>query len=75
VKRVFERGEFNALFADMDAPTDDDVSITIDGRRLDSVEAVMALVEDVARDRAATRPSCRLRPKATSRRSAPSAAP
>ena len=53
MKRVFERGEFNALFADMDAPTDDDVSTTIDGRRLDSVEAVMAFVEDVARDRAA----------------------
>lgn len=53
VKRVFDRGEFNAPFADLDAPTDDDVSITTDGRRLDSVEAVMAFVEHVARDRAA----------------------
>ena len=48
---MFERDEFNALFADMDAPTDDDVSITTDGRRLDSVEAVMAFVEEVARER------------------------
>ena len=51
VRQVFERDEFNALFADMDAPTDDDVSITTDGRRLDSVEAVMAFVEEVARER------------------------
>jgi hypothetical protein len=51
VRQVFERDEFNALFADMDAPTDDDVSITMDGRRLDSVEAVMAFVEEVARER------------------------
>jgi hypothetical protein len=51
VRQVFERDEFNALFADMHAPTDDDVSITTDGRRLDSVEAVMAFVEEVARER------------------------
>ena len=51
VRQVFERDEFNALFADLDAPTDDDVSITTDGRRLDSVEAVMAFVEEVARER------------------------
>src|SRR5262245_40718784 len=42
-----------SLFADMGAPTDDDVSINTDGRRLDSVEAMMAFVEDLARERAA----------------------
>ena len=51
MRQGFERDEFNALFANMDAPTDDDVSITTDGRRLDSVEAVMAFVEEVARAR------------------------
>jgi hypothetical protein len=53
MRRRFERDEFNALFADMDAPTDDEVSITTDGRRLDSVEAVMAFVREVALERAA----------------------
>ena len=53
MRQRFERDEFNALFADMDAPTDDDVSITTDGRRLDSVDAVMAFVQEVALDRAA----------------------
>jgi hypothetical protein len=50
VRQVFERGEFNALFADMDAPTIDELSVTTDGRRLDCVEAVLAFVEDVARE-------------------------
>jgi hypothetical protein len=36
----------------MDAPTKDDVSITADGRRLDSVEAVIDLVEEAERGRA-----------------------
>jgi hypothetical protein len=53
VRRRFERDEFNALFADMDAATEDEVSITTDGRRLDSVEAVMAFVREVALERAA----------------------
>ena len=52
MRQVFDRGEFNALFVDMDAPTNDDVSITTDGRRLDSVEAVLDLVEEAERERA-----------------------
>lgn len=39
-KRVLTREVFNDLFRDAPLPTDDDVSITIDGRLLDSREAV-----------------------------------
>lgn len=42
------------LFAGMDAATDDDVSITTDGRRLDNVCAVTAFIEQVGRPRALT---------------------
>jgi hypothetical protein len=38
---------------DMDAATEDEVSITTDGRRLVSVEAVMDFVREVALERAA----------------------
>ena len=37
------------------APTDDNVSITMDGRRLDSKEAVLAWLAEVEADRAAGR--------------------
>ena len=36
-------------------PTADDVSITVDGRRLDSKEAVLAWLAEVEADRAAGR--------------------
>jgi hypothetical protein len=39
--RVFKPGEVNALFRDAEPPTDDDVSITKDGRRLDTAEKVI----------------------------------
>lgn len=52
MREVFDRREFNALFVDMDAPTSDDVSITADGRRLDSVDAVLGFVEEAERERA-----------------------
>jgi hypothetical protein len=42
VDRVLTREEFNAMFRDAPLPTDDDVSIASDGRRLDSREAVIA---------------------------------
>lgn len=38
------------------APTDDNVSITMDGRLLDSKEAVLAWLAEVEADRAAGRP-------------------
>jgi hypothetical protein len=50
MRRRFERDEFNALFADLDAPTDDEVTITTDGRRLDTVEAVLTFVTEVEVD-------------------------
>jgi hypothetical protein len=34
--RVFAGDEFNEMLRDAPPPTDDDVSITLDGRRLDS---------------------------------------
>lgn len=39
--RAFEPGEFNELCLDARPPTDDDVSITSDGRRLDTAEKVI----------------------------------
>jgi hypothetical protein len=56
MRRRFERGEFNALCADMDAPTDDDVSITTDGSRLDTVEKVVAFLDEINAERAARAP-------------------
>jgi hypothetical protein len=41
VERVLTRKEFNEMLRDAPPPTVDDVSITIDGRRLDSKEAVL----------------------------------
>lgn len=40
-ERVLTREEFNAMFRDARPPSDDDVSITTDGRRLDSPDAVI----------------------------------
>lgn len=49
---MFSREEFNGLFSGLRAPTDDDVSITTDGRRLDNVDAVMPFLEEIALERA-----------------------
>ncbi|HEY9563925.1 MAG TPA: hypothetical protein VIR30_09170 [Nocardioides sp.] len=40
-ERVLTREQFNAMFRDARPPSDDDVSITTDGRRLDSAAAVV----------------------------------
>ncbi|MDP9389114.1 MAG: hypothetical protein M3Q48_14645 [Actinomycetota bacterium] len=47
--------EFVARLRVAGPPTDDDVSITRDGRRLDSKEAVLAWLAEAAADRAAGR--------------------
>ncbi len=47
--------EFVARVRAAAPPTDDDVSITRDGRRLDSKEAVLAWLAEVEADRAAGR--------------------
>ena len=41
-ERVLTREEFNEMLRDAPTPSSDDVSITRDGRRLDSKEAVIA---------------------------------
>lgn len=41
IERVLTRGEFNEMLRDAPPPTADDVSITNDGRRLDTKEAVL----------------------------------
>jgi hypothetical protein len=39
----------NKLLADAGPPTEDDVSVTRDGRRLDSAKAVIEFVEELRR--------------------------
>ena len=56
MRRRFERGGFNAMFADMDPPTYDDLWITTDGRRLDTVENVIAFLDEINGERAARAP-------------------
>ena len=53
VKRVYGPGELAAFVAGGGPATDDDVSITNDGRRLDSAEAVLEFLEDLRREREA----------------------
>lgn len=53
--RVFTRREFNEMLRDAPPPTDDDVSITVDGRRLDSKEAVLAFIAELDAARNAAR--------------------
>lgn len=45
--RSFIAEEFNEMLRDSPPPTDDDVSITTDGRRLDSKEAVVAFFAEL----------------------------
>lgn len=57
-KRVYGPGEATAFVVGGGPPTDDDVSITDDGRRLDSAEAVIAFFEELGREQAGVeRPS------------------
>lgn len=51
--RAFEPGEFNELFRDALPPTDDDVSITSDGRRLDTAEKVIEFFAELEAERIA----------------------
>jgi hypothetical protein len=51
--RRFEPGEFNELFRDALPPTSDDVSITKDGRRLDTAEKVIEFFAELEAERAA----------------------
>jgi hypothetical protein len=64
-KRRYGPGELNAFVAGGPPSTDDEVSITTDGFRLDSAEAVIAFVaelngedfvEEIVRDRTAANP-------------------
>jgi len=44
---VIQEGDLNAMLADAEPPTSDYVSITADGRRLDSAEAVMEFIKSL----------------------------
>ncbi len=50
--RVMTSDEFNELLSDAPPPTADDVSITVDGERLDTKEKVLAFCERLAAERA-----------------------
>lgn len=50
VKRAYGPGEATAFDAGGGPATDDDISITNDGRRLDSAEAVLEFLEDLRRE-------------------------
>jgi hypothetical protein len=52
---MYRKGELNALLAcgEHRAPTSDDVSVTIDGRRLDSPTKVRAWLEELNASRVA----------------------
>ncbi len=50
--RVLTREEFNEMLRDAPPPTADDVSITRDGQRLNSKEAVLAFIAELDADRA-----------------------
>ncbi len=49
-KRVFGPGEATAYIAGGGPATDDDVSITNDGRRLDTAQAVIEFFEELRRE-------------------------
>ncbi len=49
--RVLTGDEFDEMLRDAPPPTDDDVSITLDGRRLDSKEAVIAFFAELDAER------------------------
>lgn len=47
LKESYEAGELNEVLAAANGPTSDDVSVTTDGRRLDSATAVIAFFEEM----------------------------
>ncbi|MGI8754404.1 MAG: hypothetical protein ACR2MB_00800 [Acidimicrobiales bacterium] len=52
LKASYKQAELDELFADAAPPSDDDVSVTNDGRRLDSAQAVIAFFEEMKAERA-----------------------
>jgi len=52
---VVRRWTVEELFHDAASPTNDDVPIAIDGRRLDTPEKVIAYLDEMNRDRAAAK--------------------
>ena len=56
LKASYRPGELTELLADAEPPTADDVSLTEDGRRLDSAEAVIAFFDTLRAERS-RRPS------------------
>ncbi|MFI5047289.1 MAG: hypothetical protein ACHQIG_09525 [Acidimicrobiia bacterium] len=54
--RVLSREEFNDLVRDAPPPTDDDVPVTSDGRRLDTRDKVLAFCAELAAERAEASP-------------------
>lgn len=54
VERVLTADQFNEMLRDAPPPTPDDVSITTDGRRLDTEEAVIAFFAQPDAARAST---------------------
>jgi hypothetical protein len=52
-KESYAPGELNGLIANMDPPTVDDVSITANGRRLDTAEAAIAFFDEMRAQRTA----------------------
>lgn len=54
LKAHYDWDEVEVLLADGDAPTADDVSITADGRRLDSASAVVAFFDELRAERGST---------------------
>lgn len=51
MKRSYGPGEANQYVSGGEPSTSDEVSITADGRRLDSAEAVIAFFAELERDR------------------------
>jgi hypothetical protein len=47
----FTAEEYNARFVGGESPTDDDVSITWDGRRIDTVEKLIAFAAEIEQQR------------------------
>jgi len=50
---VLRVDDVNEFFADAGGPTPDDVSITLDGRRLDTKDKVLAFIAELEQERAA----------------------
>ena len=51
LKASYDRAELTRLFADAEPATPDEATITSDGRRLDSAEAVIAYFNEIRAQR------------------------